>query len=68
VNAGSQLALLDSVRGILSPALLGSFVLLGIFPLLARRVVAAVQKRKVYARSVASVSAGRPRIGCPRAG
>ena len=50
VNAGTQLAQLDSVRGILSPALLGSFVLLGIFPLLARRVVAAMQKRKVYAR------------------
>jgi pyruvate/2-oxoglutarate dehydrogenase complex dihydrolipoamide dehydrogenase (E3) component/uncharacterized membrane protein YdjX (TVP38/TMEM64 family) len=50
VNAGTQLAQLDSVQGILSPALLGSFVLLGIFPLLARRVVAAVQKRKVYAR------------------
>ncbi len=50
VNAGTQLAQLDSLQGILSPALLGSFVLLGIFPLLARRVLAAVQKRKVYAR------------------
>ena len=50
VNAGTQLAQLDSVQGILSPALLGSFVLLGIFPLLARRMVAAVQKRQVYAR------------------
>jgi pyruvate/2-oxoglutarate dehydrogenase complex dihydrolipoamide dehydrogenase (E3) component/uncharacterized membrane protein YdjX (TVP38/TMEM64 family) len=50
VNAGTQLAQLDSVQGILSPALLGSFVLLGIFPLLARRVVAFIQKRKVYAR------------------
>jgi pyruvate/2-oxoglutarate dehydrogenase complex dihydrolipoamide dehydrogenase (E3) component/uncharacterized membrane protein YdjX (TVP38/TMEM64 family) len=50
VNAGTQLAQLDSVRGILSPALLGSFVLLGLFPLIARRIVAAVQKRKVYAR------------------
>ena len=50
VNAGTQLAQLDSVQGILSPALLGSFVLLGIFPLLARRVVGAIQKRKVYAR------------------
>eukprot|EP01032_Pedospumella_encystans_P017197 gene17197-19608_t len=49
VNAGTQLAQLDSVKGILSPALLGSFVLLGIFPLLARRIVAAVQKRQVYA-------------------
>ena len=50
VNAGTQLAQLDSLQGILSPALLGSFVLLGVFPLIARRIVAAVQKRKVYAR------------------
>jgi pyruvate/2-oxoglutarate dehydrogenase complex dihydrolipoamide dehydrogenase (E3) component/uncharacterized membrane protein YdjX (TVP38/TMEM64 family) len=50
VNAGTQLAQLESVQGILSPALLGSFVLLGLFPLIARRIVAAVQKRKVYAR------------------
>jgi len=50
VNAGTQLAQLESVQGILSPALVGSFVLLGIFPLIARRIVAAVQKRKVYAR------------------
>jgi pyruvate/2-oxoglutarate dehydrogenase complex dihydrolipoamide dehydrogenase (E3) component/uncharacterized membrane protein YdjX (TVP38/TMEM64 family) len=50
VNAGTQLAQLESLQGILSPALLGSFVLLGIFPLIARRIVAAVQKRKVYAR------------------
>jgi len=52
VNAGTQLGQLDSVQGILSPALLGSFVLLGLFPLIARRIVAAVQKRKVYARWV----------------
>ncbi len=50
VNAGTQLAQLDSLQGILSPALLGSFVLLGVFPLIARRIVAAVQQRKVYAR------------------
>jgi pyruvate/2-oxoglutarate dehydrogenase complex dihydrolipoamide dehydrogenase (E3) component/uncharacterized membrane protein YdjX (TVP38/TMEM64 family) len=50
VNAGTQLAQLESLQGILSPALLGSFVLLGIFPLIARRTVATVQKRKVYAR------------------
>jgi hypothetical protein len=50
VNAGTQLAQLDSLQGILSPALLGSFVLLGLFPLIARRVVAAVQQRQVYAR------------------
>ena len=50
VNAGTQLAQLDSLQGILSPALLGSFVLLAIFPLVARRVLAALQQRKVYAR------------------
>ena len=50
VNAGTQLAQLESVQGILSPALLGSFVLLGTFPLIARRIVASVQKRQVYAR------------------
>ena len=50
VNAGTQLAQLDSLKGIVSPALLGSFVLLGVFPLIARRIVAAVHKRKVYAR------------------
>jgi pyruvate/2-oxoglutarate dehydrogenase complex dihydrolipoamide dehydrogenase (E3) component/uncharacterized membrane protein YdjX (TVP38/TMEM64 family) len=50
VNAGTQLAQLESLQGILSPALWGSFVLLGLFPLIARRIVAAVQKRQVYAR------------------
>lgn len=50
VNAGTQLGRIDSLQGILSPALIGSFVLLGIFPLVARRIVDMVQKRKVYAR------------------
>jgi len=50
VNAGTQLARIDSLQGILSPALVGSFVLLGVFPLIARRIVAALHKRKVYAR------------------
>ena len=38
VNAGTQLAQIDSLRGILSPALIGSFVLLGVFPLVAKKV------------------------------
>jgi pyruvate/2-oxoglutarate dehydrogenase complex dihydrolipoamide dehydrogenase (E3) component/uncharacterized membrane protein YdjX (TVP38/TMEM64 family) len=50
VNAGTQLAQIDSLKGILSPALLGSFVLLGVFPLIAKWIVGLVQKRKVYAR------------------
>jgi dihydrolipoamide dehydrogenase len=48
VNAGTQLAKIDSLSGILSPALLGSFALLGLFPLIARRIVAAVQAAKIY--------------------
>mgnify|MGYP001795350129 CR=1 FL=1 len=36
VNAGTQLAQLQSLSGIASPKLIGSFVLLGVFPLIAR--------------------------------
>ncbi len=50
VNAGTQLGKLESLSGILSPALLGSFVLLGIFPLIARRIVEAVRRNRVFAR------------------
>jgi pyruvate/2-oxoglutarate dehydrogenase complex dihydrolipoamide dehydrogenase (E3) component len=50
VNAGTQLGQIESLQGILSPGLLGSFVLLGLFPLIARKIVEAVQKRKVYAK------------------
>jgi pyruvate/2-oxoglutarate dehydrogenase complex dihydrolipoamide dehydrogenase (E3) component/uncharacterized membrane protein YdjX (TVP38/TMEM64 family) len=50
VNAGTQLAKIDSLKGILSPGLLGSFVLLGVFPLIAKKVVDWIQSRKVYAK------------------
>jgi dihydrolipoamide dehydrogenase len=46
VNAGTQLGRIESLRGILSPALIGSFVLLGVFPLIAQRVIAGVRARK----------------------
>ena len=49
VNAGTQLGKLDSLSGILSPGLLGSFVLLGIFPLIARQLVEIVRSNKVFA-------------------
>lgn len=48
VNAGTQLAKIDSLSGILSPALLGSFALLGLFPLLAKKIVEEVQAMKIY--------------------
>ncbi len=50
VNAGTQLAQIKSLGDVVSPGLLGSFVLLGIFPLIARKVMDAIQRRKVYAR------------------
>ncbi len=50
VNAGTQLAKIESLRGILSPGLLLSFTLLGLFPLIARKIVDTVKARKVYAR------------------
>ena len=50
VNAGTQLARIDSLKGILSPGLLLSFVLLGLFPLVAKKVIEAVKARRVYAR------------------
>ena len=46
VNAGTQLGQIDSLGGILSPGLLFSFVLLGVFPLAARKGVDIIQKRK----------------------
>jgi pyruvate/2-oxoglutarate dehydrogenase complex dihydrolipoamide dehydrogenase (E3) component/uncharacterized membrane protein YdjX (TVP38/TMEM64 family) len=50
INAGTQLGQLDSAAGILSPGLILSFTLLGLFPLLARRLTRRLQRRRVYAR------------------
>ncbi len=50
VNAGTQLAAINRLGDVLSPGLLGSFVLLGFFPLIARGVVGWLQARKVYAQ------------------
>ena len=50
VNAGTQLAAIDTAADVLSPALLTSLVLLGVFPLLAKFMVDALQRRKLYAR------------------
>lgn len=50
VNAGTQLAAIQSPGDILSARLLGSFVLLGLFPLLAKAGVAWLERRKVYAK------------------
>jgi pyruvate/2-oxoglutarate dehydrogenase complex dihydrolipoamide dehydrogenase (E3) component/uncharacterized membrane protein YdjX (TVP38/TMEM64 family) len=49
VNAGTQIGQIESLRGILSPTLLISFALLGVFPLIAKKIVDAIKARKVYA-------------------
>jgi pyruvate/2-oxoglutarate dehydrogenase complex dihydrolipoamide dehydrogenase (E3) component/uncharacterized membrane protein YdjX (TVP38/TMEM64 family) len=49
VNAGTEIGRIDSLRGILSPPLIISFTLLGLFPLLAKWMVGTIKARKVYA-------------------
>jgi pyruvate/2-oxoglutarate dehydrogenase complex dihydrolipoamide dehydrogenase (E3) component/uncharacterized membrane protein YdjX (TVP38/TMEM64 family) len=48
VNAGTQLAAIAGPGDVFSAPLLGSFVLLGLFPLIAKAVVGALQRRKRY--------------------
>ena len=48
VNAGTQIASIDSLAGILSPELFLSFALLGIFPLFAKKLVEKIEAKKVY--------------------
>lgn len=50
VNAGTQLAQVESLAGIISPELLLSFALLGVFPLLGKKLVDIVRARRVLAR------------------
>ncbi len=49
VNAGTQIGQLESVAGILSPQMIFSFALLGIFPLLAKKILVGLKARKIYA-------------------
>lgn len=46
VNAGKELAKIDSLSGILSPGLIGSFVILGLFPLVVKKLVNFIKGRK----------------------
>lgn len=48
VNAGTQLAQIDSLSGILSFNLIVSFALLGFFPLIAKGILNVFKKRRVY--------------------
>ncbi len=44
VNAGKELGKVDSLAGILSPSLIFSFVLLGLFPITVRKIMAKIRK------------------------
>jgi pyruvate/2-oxoglutarate dehydrogenase complex dihydrolipoamide dehydrogenase (E3) component/uncharacterized membrane protein YdjX (TVP38/TMEM64 family) len=48
VNAGTQLAQISSLGDVISADLIGAFVLLGIFPLIAKAVLAFVKRRKAF--------------------
>lgn len=50
VNAGRQLAQIRSLSDVLSPGLIGSFLLLAVFPWLAKATLALVRHRRIYAR------------------
>ncbi len=45
VNAGKELAKIDSLAGILSPTLIGSFVLLGLFPITVKKILQYIKPR-----------------------
>ncbi len=45
VNAGKQLAKIDSLLGIMSPRLLASFVVLGLFPITVKKLLAVYKNR-----------------------
>ena len=49
VNAGTQLARLEGLHDILSPGLVASFTLLGLFPWLARALLRMLKARRIYA-------------------
>jgi uncharacterized membrane protein YdjX (TVP38/TMEM64 family) len=46
VNAGKELGQIDSLSGILSPGLIISFVLLGVFPIAAKKILEKVRPKK----------------------
>jgi len=48
VNAGKELGRIDSLSGLLSPSLIASFALLGLFPLAAKKILARVRRTKGY--------------------
>lgn len=73
VNAGTQLAAIDSLGGILSAELIGAFVLLAVFPFIARAVVGLIKNRRAlrgwqkpshFERNLVVIGAGSAGLVC----
>ncbi|MBF0234911.1 MAG: FAD-dependent oxidoreductase [Desulfamplus sp.] len=47
INAGQKISEIDSIGGILSPGIIFAFAMLGIFPLIASKVLSAVRHQRV---------------------
>lgn len=52
INAGKELAKINSLSGIFSPGLILSFVLLGLFPIIAKKLLTLYKKRKAVKGSI----------------
>ncbi|WP_069472388.1 dihydrolipoyl dehydrogenase [Candidatus Marithrix sp. Canyon 246] len=58
VNAGTQIAQLDSLAGIVSPEIILSFALLGVFPLIAKKFIEYLKKPKHFDTNLVVIGAG----------
>ncbi|NJM50289.1 MAG: FAD-dependent oxidoreductase [Sphingomonadales bacterium] len=48
VNAGTQIAGIESASGLFTPAVIGSFAALAIFPWITKAAIAAIKRRRAY--------------------
>ncbi|KPJ97501.1 MAG: dihydrolipoamide dehydrogenase [Nitrospira bacterium SG8_35_4] len=55
VNAGKELGKIDSLSGILSPTLILSFVLLGLFPLITKKVLGLYKRKRIQGPRVQGI-------------
>ena len=62
VYAGTEIARIDSLRSILSPGLLGALALLGIFPLVAKRIVDGARRRRARVSALGAALV----LSCPK--
>ena len=59
VNAGKELAKIDSLKGIVSPQLLGSFAILGVFPIAAKKISHGTGRRRDWPRGKGTEETGK---------